>query len=641
MKKFLFKTLGMKILSFSMVLGLVPLFIVGITLNWLFEISRYDDVKQRLNNHAQEISLEIESLINNKRNELESMALMPAFQSAYQEFSTTFNDGGIYTSSYQDVEDRYIDFIGKITERNGFDDIFLVSNNGFVVFSLLYGKYHGKNLLREPFVSDYMGSLLKKTRYRLQSQVMISDANQPDEPRFIYFSSPIYRDGKYLSTLISRVPLSRIHKTLERSGLLESHSSISLSERKSDSWSSLMFDENSSDMSQDQASQLWQDESSNFIPDDKVLVVASIIPSIASVMRLEYPESYILAPIFRTRWVVMMFMIAMAMIIALASSNISRSITRPIKQLRKSFKALADGEKNVLVRSSSKDEIGVLLVQFNAMVKKLCSTENKLIETEKLVSIGNLAAGVAHEINNPMAIVTSNVSSLKDYTKELVEHLAQVDKVLIHNELYDNNTSISLNQNDVSGLASEVELIIDETGQSLTRVKDIVASMQVFSEVDKEDFQTFVINDLLDEIIEEVKKSNSKINIDNNFVKSISVYGRKKQLKMMFSRLIDNAIKASDKKNHIVQVHVGGSADQAIVCVDDNGCGIDQKHRDKIFDPFFTTREVGQGIGLGLAIAYTIVGSHNGTISVQSVVGKGSRFKVVLPQTSVKSAKTA
>jgi len=631
----------MKILSFSMVLGLVPLFIVGITLNWLFEISQYDDVKQRLNNHAQEISLEIESLINNKRNELESMALMPAFQSAYQEFSRTFNDGGIYTSSYQDVEDRYIDFIGKITERNGFDDIFLVSNNGFVVFSLLYGKYHGKNLLREPFVSDYMGSLLKKTRYRLQSQVMISDANQPDEPRFIYFSSPIYRDGKYLSTLISRISLSTIHKTLERSGLLESHSSISLSERKSDSWSSLMFDEKSSDMSQDQASQLWQDESSNFIPDDKVLVVASIIPSIASVMRLEYSESYILAPIFRTRWVVMMFMIAMAMIIALASSNISRSITRPIKQLRKSFKALADGEKNVLVKSSSKDEIGVLLVQFNAMVKKLRSTENKLIETEKLVSIGNLAAGVAHEINNPMAIVTSNVSSLKDYTKELVEHLAQVDKVLIHNELYDNNTSISLNQNDVSGLASEVELIIDETGQSLTRVKDIVASMQVFSEVDKEDFQTFVINDLLDEIIEEVKESNSKINIDNNFVKSISVYGRKKQLKMMFSRLIDNAIKASDKKNHIVQVHVGGSADQAIVCVDDNGCGIDQKHRDKIFDPFFTTREVGQGIGLGLAIAYTIVGSHNGTISVQSVVGKGSRFKVVLPQTSVKSAKTA
>jgi signal transduction histidine kinase len=598
-------------------------------------------VKQRLNNHAQEISLEIESLINNKRNELESMALMPAFQSAYQEFSRTFNDGGIYTSSYQDVEDRYIDFIGKITERNGFDDIFLVSNNGFVVFSLLYGKYHGKNLLREPFISDYMGDLLKKTRYRLQSQVMISDANQPDEPRFIYFSSPIYRDGKYLSTLISRVPLSRIHKTLERSGLLESHSSISLSERKPDSWSSLMFDENSSDMSQDQASQLWQDESSNFIPDDKVLVVASIIPSIASVMRLEYSESYILAPIFRTRWVVMMFMIAMAMIIALASSNISRSITRPIKQLRKSFKALADGEKNVLVKSSSKDEIGVLLVQFNAMVKKLRSTENKLIETEKLVSIGNLAAGVAHEINNPMAIVTSNVSSLKDYTKELVEHLAQVDKVLIHNELYDNNTSISLNQNDVSGLASEVELIIDETGQSLTRVKDIVASMQVFSEVDKEDLQTFVINDLLGEIIEEVKESNSKINIDNNFVKSISVYGRKKQLKMMFSRLIDNAIKASDKKNHIVQVHVGGSADQAIVCVDDNGCGIDQKHRDKIFDPFFTTREVGQGIGLGLAIAYTIVGSHNGTISVQSVVGKGSRFKVVLPQTSVKSAKTA
>ena len=641
MKKFLFKTLSMKILSFSMVLGLVPLFVVGITLNWLFEISRYDDVKKRLQNHSQEISLEIEGYINSKRNELESMALMPALQSAYEEFSKTFTNGGIYASSYQDVEDRYIDFIGKITERNGFDDIFLVSNNGFVVFSLLYGKYHGKNLLSEPFVSGHMGNLLKTTRYGLQSQVMISDADQADEPRFIYFSSPVYRDGKYLSTLITRVPLSRIYKTLERSGLLESHSTITMSERRSDSWSSLMLDESGSSMSQDEASGLWLDRSTNFIPDDKTLVVASIIPSINSIMRLEYSESHILAPIFRTRWVVIMFMIAMAMIIALASSNISRSITRPIKQLRRSFKSLADGDKNVLVKASSKDEIGVLLVQFNAMVKKLRSTENKLIETEKLVSIGNLAAGVAHEINNPMAIVTSNVSSLKDYTQELVEHLAQVDKVLIHNELYEKNTSLSLNQNDVSDLASEVKLIIDETGQSLTRVKDIVSSMQVFSEVDKEDFQTFVINDLLDEIINEVKESNRSINIEGKFVKSVSVYGRKKQLKMMFSRLIDNAIKASDKKNHIVQIHVGGSAEQAIVCVDDNGCGIDQKDRDKIFDPFFTTREVGQGVGLGLAIAYTIVGSHNGTISVQSVVGKGSRFKVILPQSLTKQAKTA
>ena len=626
MSKVIFKTLNAKILCFSMIVGLVPLFISGIILNGLFEQSRYQDVQNRLLTHSQQISLEIESFINNKRIELDSMALMPTFQNSFIEFNEYFYREGVYGAGYQDIEDKYIDFIAKITERNDFNDIFLVSNTGDVIFTLLYGKYHGKNLLDLDKDDDFF-VLFNKTYQNIEGGVNISNTK---DDQTIYFSAPMYKSGEYIATLFASTPLNGIYKTLERSGLLEDYSEITISERKNDQWLPIVLNDDSSYLTDDQANALWNDTGSNYIPDKRVLTVSSILPSISSVMKLEYSESYILTPILRTRWVVLMFVLSMAMIIALASSNISKGITRPIKKLRRSFIALAKGEKNVLVDSDSQDEIGSLLINFNAMVKKLRQTETKLVETEKLVSIGNLAAGVAHEINNPMAIVTSNVSSLKEYTNELVEHLVQVDRVLIENELYSNNKSISLNQSDVESLSSEMSLIIDETGQSLTRVKDIVSSMRVFSEVDKEDNESINLNELLSEVIEE-SKDTSSINIEEKFVKSISIIGRKKQLKMAFSRLIDNAIKACNKENKVIQVHIGSSSGSAIVCVDDNGCGVEQKDRDKIFDPFFTTREVGKGIGLGLAIAYSIISSHNGTISLKSVVKKGSRFKVVLP----------
>ena len=146
MSRVLFKTLSAKILCFSMIVGLVPLFVSGIILNGLFEQSRYQDVQNRLLSHSQEISLEIESFINTKRIELESMALMPTFQNSFIEFNDYFYSEGAYGSGYQDIEDKYIDFIAKITERNDFNDVFLVSNKGDVIFTLLYGKYHGKNL---------------------------------------------------------------------------------------------------------------------------------------------------------------------------------------------------------------------------------------------------------------------------------------------------------------------------------------------------------------------------------------------------------------------------------------------------------------------------------------------------------------
>lgn len=623
-----FKTLRTKIMVFGIILGLIPLLIVGSTLNWIFEGIRLKEVNSILIQQTQNVSVAIEGYVNNKRKGLESMAFMPAFKDAYVAYRKALESDGIYSTEYQDVEDTYIDFIASITEQGGFDDVLLVSNDGLVVSSLLQGEYHGKNLF-DYSLNDELSNTYLMTLSKIESQINISKLDGYEDDRFIYFTSPIFKDGLYLATIIATVPLVDVFDVIQDSGLDRDYNSFRFFEIKSGVLTEL-FNYSHNESFGSEADLIWTDYDSVYYPDVGSFKSASILPSLSILMEIEFSEDYFLKPLNRTRFVMMMFFIAMAMILALISSNISDSITKPIKRLKDSFQILAKGGKHVTLKTDLKDEVGELLGQFNLMVKNLRKTENKLLESEKLASIGNLSAGVAHEINNPMAIVTSNVSSLKDYSRELVDHLNRVDKFLVKDDRLKECSEI-LNQDEVNDLSEEMDLMIDETSQALLRVKDIVASMQVFSEVDKEDLVSVSLNDLLNEVSDEMKEVYPKAVINHNFVKSVSLKARKKQLKMVFIRLIDNGIKANEDCAGAIRLHIGESENQAIVCVDDNGCGIESKDRDKIFDPFFTTRDVGKGIGLGLAIAYSIIQAHSGAISVQSVVGKGSRFRVAIP----------
>ena len=619
---FVFKHLRAKILVVTMFVGLMPLLVVGGTLNWLFESNRYSVINENIVRHTQNISLVLEEYVESKILSVESIASMPSIKSAFSNYKEAITLFGPYSNQYQDVEDEYVDIIANVTEQNGFKDILFVSNDGRVVFSLLQGQYHGVNVY-DSLVANSFQDIFINTNGSISSQVKLTGFEAEEGTREVYFSSPVFSDGIYIATVIAVVDVTEYFNNIENNGLLSNYSNISFYEKSDKDWVNVEYKHSANN----QAEHDYPLEFNGVLNDFEA---ESIIPSLNLLLRVNYSEAYILAPLMHTRLVVLLFILSMAMIIALISSNVSGGITRPIKGLRESFKALSNGDKDVLIKSDLQDEVGDLLHQFNHMVKTLRDTESKLVESEKLVSIGNLAAGVAHEINNPMAIVTSNVSTIKEFSSELVEYLNKVDTVIEEPDK-DGEDEKGIDQEDVNALSKEMEVTIDETSQALDRVKAIVSSMQVFSEVDKETKEMISINSLLDEIIFESKSDYPDAVIKNNYIKNVSLMGRKKQLKMAFSRLLDNAIKACDKQSIKISLHVGGTSEQAIICVDDRGCGVDARDRDKIFDPFFTTREVGQGIGLGLSIAYSIVSAHSGSISVQSVLGKGSRFKVAIP----------
>jgi len=269
-----------------------------------------------------------------------------------------------------------------------------------------------------------------------------------------------------------------------------------------------------------------------------------------------------------------------------------------------------------------------------SLIEKLKETQAQLLQSEKMASIGQLAAGVAHEINNPVGFVSSNVKSLQTYVDKLLQVINQQEELLQRNELSDDlkNQAKKLSaEADLSYLREDVVDLIAESLDGLKRVKDIVQSLKDFSHVGESDWQ----------MVDIVKGLESTITIANNEVKYKAVIekhygelplvkGLASQLNQVFMNLLVNAAHSIVERGTI-SIYTECKDDWVYIKVQDTGCGIPPENLSRIFEPFFTTKPIGSGTGLGLSLSYGIVQKHNGRIDVQSEVGVGTSFTVCLP----------
>lgn len=251
--------------------------------------------------------------------------------------------------------------------------------------------------------------------------------------------------------------------------------------------------------------------------------------------------------------------------------------------------------------------------------------QSHLVQQEQMVAIGQLAAGVAHEINNPLGYVMSNQKTLRNYVGTLLDILQEAD----------------INQSeDVEFIKEDIVDLLDDVDLGLTRVEKIVKSLRFFSRVDSNvDFEPYdcalgLENTLT--ILNSRIKNNIKIsvNIEEEFPPIIANGGK---LNQVFLNLLTNAIDAIEEKNMPGVGHISIDAydreEYVELVIEDNGMGIDQEHLTKIYQPFFTTKPVGKGTGFGMSIVYDIIYKvHKGRIEVTSQVGKGTTFKLFLPK---------
>jgi two-component system NtrC family sensor kinase len=267
--------------------------------------------------------------------------------------------------------------------------------------------------------------------------------------------------------------------------------------------------------------------------------------------------------------------------------------------------------------------------------RKLSAAQEQLVQSEKLASIGQLAAGVAHEINNPVGYIFSNIGTLEKY-------LVSVFRML---EAYEKSEALLAGTpaaGELATLRAEVELeylkedipsLMSETREGVERVRKIVQDLKDFSHVDaRREWEWADLHKGIDSTLNIV---NNEIKYKADVVKQYGVLPEvlclPSELNQVFMNLLVNAAHAVSKERGTLIVRTGTEGREVWVEVEDDGSGISADNLKRIFDPFFTTKPVGKGTGLGLSLSYGIVKKHAGRIEVDSEVGRGTRFRVSIP----------
>jgi signal transduction histidine kinase len=270
------------------------------------------------------------------------------------------------------------------------------------------------------------------------------------------------------------------------------------------------------------------------------------------------------------------------------------------------------------------------------LVQKLHQTQSQLIQSEKMASIGQLAAGVAHEINNPVGYVYSNLGSLEKYLKDIFLLLDAYQRGRAEAERSGHACPAELlrieQEIDLAFLRQDMMALVRECREGMVRVKKIVQDLKDFSRAGSE--ETWQVADLhrgLDSTLNIVwNELKYKCELRREFGELPPVECLPFQLNQVFMNLLVNAAQAIPEKG-VVTVRTGCRGEEAWVEVSDTGTGIRPEHLPRMFEPFFTTKPQGKGTGLGLPVSYGIVQRHHGRIEVESEPGRGTTFRVWLP----------
>lgn len=293
-------------------------------------------------------------------------------------------------------------------------------------------------------------------------------------------------------------------------------------------------------------------------------------------------------------------------------------------------------EEKIARRTQALSEKNDLLEQSN---KELKETQQQLFQAEKMASVGQLAAGVAHEINNPVGFVSSNLNTLTDYLSMFQILMTLVKKLEPEADVEAQKALITeihqfYAQHDFDFISEDVTPLIEESVEGLARVSEIVKGLKVFSRIDSDEKQWFDLNHCLNTTLTMVNNKLKYIcKVEKQFADLPRVYFNVGKLTQVFTNLLINAGQAIEAtgKQGVISVHTYLQGKQVIVDITDTGCGISEENLEKLFNPFFTTKPEGQGTGLGLSITYGIIQEHGGSIEVTSKEGEGSRFIITLP----------
>jgi two-component system NtrC family sensor kinase len=345
--------------------------------------------------------------------------------------------------------------------------------------------------------------------------------------------------------------------------------------------------------------------------------------------------------------------ILLVLVATLAIFIFSNRLVRPIEVLVSAMKRVKTGRVEQIPALDSNYEIEYLVRSFNDMTRNVSAakraleikleelkeanqeikeTQSHLVQSAKMISLGQLVAGVAHELNNPIAFIYSNMHHLSDYVikiREMVQAYRDAERNLSAEERA--KVRELEEKLEIDFILKDIEDLTRSCVDGARRTKDIVLGLRTFSRIDESSFRMADLTEGLKSTVRLLAPEfKDRITVHQNYGELPSVECNLSQMNQIFMNLLSNGSQAISGKGDIwIRTRVDNGT--AVIEIEDNGPGIPKALQEKIFDPFFTTKKVGEGTGLGLSIAYGLMQKHNGTITVASEVGRGTTFTLRLP----------
>lgn len=298
-------------------------------------------------------------------------------------------------------------------------------------------------------------------------------------------------------------------------------------------------------------------------------------------------------------------------------------------------------EQFVAFAASTMDRIETrqLLIQTEALQRQHQQMRQSLIQSEKMASLGQLAAGVAHELNNPLGYLLSNISTFKDYLvtyNQMLQWYQQLTQLEPMSEDYRQlieKIAAESERQDLPYIVHDSVDLIHDSLEGAMRLRDIINSLRRFSHPDRGVMEQVSLNDILQSTVRMIfSEIKHKTTVQYELAAHLPpVLANPSQISQVVLNVVMNAAQAMTQKMGHIVITSRQVANQVQLQIDDNGAGIAPEHLSRIFDPFFTTKEVGKGTGLGLSLCKAIVDEHGGSIEVQSEVGVGTCFVLTFP----------
>lgn len=378
----------------------------------------------------------------------------------------------------------------------------------------------------------------------------------------------------------------------------------------------------------------------------------------------------IFAPVRQLKMILISASSFTIVLVVLLTFAIARRITIPLNQLNQGAKVIAGGDLSQRVAIRGRDEIAQLASSFNEMagsleqrsqellelnrrleekVKErtrelelaneqmerayleLKETQFQLIQSEKMASLGQLVAGIAHEIKNPLNFIYGNTEFLKQYVSQL-QRLVEIYEsraVLSDSDVAD--VERFKEEVNYSFLQEDLETLIHNFEEGAKRIHAIISDLRTFSRMESDDFRAVDLHESIDLALGLLQNEyRGRIEVIKEYGQLPSVECHPGRLNQVFMNLLLNACQAISSEGTI-WIRTARRGDEVEVSIQDDGEGIEPSKRDKIFEPFFTTKPVGKGTGLGLSVSYAIIQQHRGSIDVSSEVGTGTKFTIRLP----------